>query len=172
MIDTIHASITAYAAPFPAQGNSAQTRQAQLREIRNRIESAWLELGAILRESYEAQDWQTLNYKSFADYVEDTLKTSKSEAYDLIRLARISERYPELTPRMLDAGKSNMRLVLPQIANDEDYQTVEQWTDAAAVNSWRDLHAATRESEPPKRYKHVKIACVGCGLVYDYEIEI
>ena len=53
-----------------------------------------MELGAILRESYEAQDWQTLNYKSFADYVEDTLKTSKSEAYDLIRLARISERYP------------------------------------------------------------------------------
>lgn len=73
---------------------------------------------------------------------------------------------------MLDAGKSNMRAVLPQIKNDDDYEQVEQWTDAAAVNSWRELQSAIREEPPAPRVKHVEITCKHCGTRDTYEVEL
>lgn len=166
MIQTIPAAVTIYTSRFPAQGNSPQARQAQLRDLRNRIEAAWLELGAVLRAAHDAQDWRTLNYISFASYVEDTLRTSKSEAYDLMRLSGIAQRYPELTPRILDAGKSNMRAVLSEIKNEEDAEQVERWIDCAAVNTWRELRAAIDE-QPPAEPKRRTVACPHCGAFFE-----
>lgn len=169
MIQTIPSPVET----FPALELDARELQAHIRALRNSIELTWLELGAALRKAYEREDWRELRYISFAVYVEDTLRTSKSEAYDLIRIAKIIERYPELTPRVLDAGKANMRAVLPQIENDENAAQVEQWTETAAVNTWRELQAAIRE-EPMhlRRVKRVEIVCKHCGASDVYEIEI
>lgn len=169
MIQTIPSRIET----FPALELEARELQAHIRALRQHIELTWLELGAALRKAYEREDWRALRYVSFAVYVEDTLKTSKSEAYDLIRLAKIRERYPELTTRILDAGKANMRAVLPQIENDENAAQVEEWVETAAVNTWRELQAAIRE-EPLRlrRVKRVEIVCKHCGVSDYYEIEI
>lgn len=158
----------------PAQGKSAaQMRQTELREIRQRIESSFLKLGAILRVAHDCQDWKTLGYLSFAVYVDDTLRVSKSEAYDLMRIANIEQRFPDLKPRILDAGKSNMRTVLTQISDDADYNQIEKWVDCAAVNTWRELQGMIRD-EPMQQHKSqvrvVTIVCRHCGTKDAYEV--
>lgn len=143
--------------------NNARTRQEQLRRIRETIEISFLTLGSLLKEAHTANDWRTLGYLSFAHYAEDTLRVSKSEAFDLMRIAELGQKYPELTSRIVDAGKSNMRAVLPKITDPDDYPSVEGWIDTAAVNTWRELQGVIREE--PMHTPH-NVTCPNCGAQF------
>jgi len=156
--------------PVPAQELTAHDhaiiRQQHLRALRHSANQIFVEMGRVLQLAYAREDWRELGYSSFASYTEDTLGKSKSESYDLLRIARIADTYPELEPRILDAGVSNMRTVLPEIKDETDYRQVEQWIDAANVNTWRELQAVVRE-EPQYSRQRPAITCPHCGGIFE-----
>lgn len=131
---------------------SARARQAQIRELKRAIEQNWIEIGRLLVEADQLGDWKELGYASLREYAADLLDISKTETYDLMTLARIGIKFPAYIPMMLDAGKSNMRQVIPQIRDLDDETEVTNWIDFAAKNTWVEIQSSLRETEPPERW--------------------
>jgi hypothetical protein len=155
---------------FPAQGNG--DAGARVERICNELRCAansFINAGLDLREAFAAQEWITLRLPNFAAYCAQ-FDISVSLGYDLMRIADIAGLFPQYRARMLDAGISKMRLLLPQLgecvsADDKTAsQQLDTLLDMANEKSWnelrREMHAATSDAPLASAVEY----CPACGV--------
>lgn len=127
---------------FPAQGIDPAWAQAHERvnQIRGYLIASFayaFYAGELLRTVWAHQEWKLLGLANFADYCAQ-FGISKSEGYDLVQIVDLRDQFPAMYPKMLEAGKSKMRLLLPHTL-EVDEPKLDDMLDDATELSWRDL---------------------------------
>lgn len=147
-------------AVFPVQGIARVERiRAELRNAAN----SFINVGADLKAAYERQEWQELGLRNFAEYLSQ-FNQSVSWGYDLIRIAELAEQYPQVLPQILDAGISNMRLLLPRIPEQASTEQIETMVEMGAEHTWKDLRQALASGSSDAPLDPAYDWCPACGV--------
>ncbi len=101
--------------------------------------ASFIDAGSVLRVVTDKEDWNTLGLHSFTEYCSQ-FHISKSVGYDLLRISALRDKFPQHEARMLDAGISNMRLMLRRM-EDATPEQLDAMLDDANQLAWRDLNA-------------------------------
>ncbi len=145
---------------FPTQGK-ATDRVERIKVNLRGIADTFILIGEDLAQAFRAKDWERLGIANFSLYCEQ-FNLSDSMAYDLVRIADMARSFPEYRARMLDAGVSNMRLILPQVGEDITADQVDTLTDMAATATWKELRKQLHQAEREEPTVH----CPTCGQVW------
>lgn len=163
---------------FPVQGmapfgglalNLTDSIRKDLRDASRLFISA----GAKLKLALEREEWKRLNYPNPTAYFEHALNISDAWAYDLIRIAEIRTQFPAYAPRIIDAGVSKMRLLLPALKDNADEGTLDGLLDEANNKSWNELRRVLKAAhdgggereEHPSPWSFIK--CPRCSAIIE-----
>lgn len=157
---------------FHAQGNGTHGATERVERIRNELRSAansFINAGLDLREAFQAQEWNALRLPNFAAYCA-LFDIPVSLGYDLMRIADIAGLFPQYRARMLDAGISKMRLLLPQMTDNatDDPRVSEQQLDTlldmANAKSWNELRREMKAAMSDAPLAPAVEYCPACGV--------
>ena len=137
-----------------------QERILRIRHALYTAADAFIDAGTELRAAYRAEEWKSLGLENFTAYCAQ-FDLSDSWAYDLIRIADMAQSFPEYRPRMIAAGISKMRLLLPHVDTETTAAQVEGLLESATEHSWKELNNELNPREPlPPAIAY----CPGCGV--------
>lgn len=144
---------------FP--NGTAGLRVQRIKDSLRGIADSFINVGEDLAQAFRAQEWTSLGLDNFTQYC-GQFNMTDSLAYDLVRIADLARSFPAYRARMLDAGVSNMRLLLPHVDEEITEAQVETLVDAAATKTWKELRKTLNESAGTTPPEPVFAECPYC----------
>lgn len=156
---------------FPAQGNAADRGDAvhrieRIRDGLHHITATFLVLGEELAQAYRGREWEPLGLANFSAYC-GQFNLSDSLCYDLIQIADVARSFPAQQPKMVTAGVSNLRLLLPHVTENSTADQIETLVEMANEKNWRELRRALSEADEDEPPAYPTLFCPHCGAEFE-----